>query len=72
MGCVHPGCRLRASGICAHPLPKSPLRAFVKMDFLVARINAQEDPCLQSVGFQRLDPNFGFYYRGFTTEDGQR
>ena len=44
---MHPGCRLRASGIClipcAHLLPKSPLRASVKMAFLVARIGAQKD-----------------------------
>ena len=49
-GCVHPGCRLRASGIwpipCAHALPKSPLRASVKTAFLVARIGAQNDLCV--------------------------
>jgi len=49
-GCVHPGCRLCASGICpltcAHPLPKIPLRASVKMAFLVARIGATNDPCV--------------------------
>jgi len=49
-GCVHPGCRLRASGICAipcvHPLPKSLLRASVKMACLVARIGTQKDPCV--------------------------
>ena len=60
---MHPGCRLRASGICsipcAHPLPKSPLCASVKMAFLVARIKAQKD-----IRFQvNLDPNFGFYCR---------
>jgi len=49
-GCVHPGCRLRTFWICpipcAHPLPKSQLRASVKMAFLVARISAQKDPCV--------------------------
>jgi len=47
---LHPGCRLRASGICpipcTHLLPKSPLRASVKMAFLVARIGAQKKPCV--------------------------
>jgi len=42
MSCVHPGCRLCASGICpipcAHLLPKSPLRASVEMAFLVAKM----------------------------------
>jgi len=41
---------LRASEICptpcAHPLLKSPLRASVTMAFLVARIGAQNDPCV--------------------------
>jgi len=31
---------------CAYLLPKSPLRASVKMAFLVARISAQKDPCM--------------------------
>ena len=50
VSCVHLGCRLRASGKClipcTHPLPKSPLRASVKMAFLVARIGAQKDHCV--------------------------
>ena len=50
-GCVHPGCRLRASGICpipcVHPLLKSLLRASVKMAFLVVRIGNQKDPCVR-------------------------
>jgi len=53
---VHPKCRFRESGICsipcAHPLPKSPLRASVKMAFLVASISAQKDPCVHP--FQKL------------------
>ena len=37
MGCAH-------AIPCAHLLPKSPLRASVKMALLVARIGAQNDP----------------------------
>ena len=92
MGCVNPGCRLRASRICpilcAHPLPKSLLRASIKLEmaFLVARIGAQDDPCvhpfqkwpLRASVFrvtknQHLNPNisnFGFYNQGFTTAIG--
>ena len=71
---------------CAYPLPKSPLRASVKIAFLVVRIGAQNDifvhpfqkwPLRASVfrvtKNQHLDPNirnFGSEYRGFSTEDG--
>ena len=83
---MQPG-RLRASGICTIPctylLPKSLLRASVKIDFLFARISATKDPDVQP--FQNrplrasvfkitknlyLDPNiqnFDYYYRVFTT-----
>jgi len=83
-GWVNLGCRLRASGICpifcAYPLPKSPLRASIKMALLVARIGAQNDRCVSEMTLrasffrvtknQHLDPNIrnsGFYYRVFTT-----
>ena len=52
-GCLHRdvGHKLPASGIChipcAYPLPKSPLRAPVKMALLVACIRAPKDPYVQ-------------------------
>jgi len=77
--CVHPGCRLRVSGICpipcAHPLPESPLRASVKMAILVARIDAHKDPCvhlfqkwpLRASVFKSLKTNIWNPNLGFTT-----
>ena len=37
-GCAHPGCRLHASRIWAHPLPTRSLRASVKIAHFAARI----------------------------------
>ena len=66
---MHPGCKLRASRICsipcAHPLPRSLLRASVTMAFLVACISVQNDPCmnlfqkwpLRASVFQSLNTN---------------
>jgi len=45
VGCAHLGFAPYHEA-CAHPLPKSPLRSSVKMAFLVARIGAQNDPCV--------------------------
>ena len=80
------GCRLRASRICpipcAYPLPKSPLRASVKMAFLVARIGVPKDPgvhpfqkwslrasVFKVIKNQHLDPNITLEFEtwGFTT-----
>jgi len=49
--CPHPGCRLRACGICpipCAPFPKNPLRASFKMGLLVVRIGAQKEACVHA------------------------
>jgi len=70
-GCTHLGYRLRAYGICpipcANPFPKSPLRASVKMAFLVSRINVPKDLCvhpfrkwpLRAIDFKSPKTTFG-------------